>query len=314
MFQNKNIFVALTYYCNAFCKKCMTRFHVNLNKTMTRETLDCFLNLLRKYDYKGIVSVGTGEPLLYADLDYFVHELLKINSSVRLRILTNGVALNRHLPEELFSGRCKIGVTLDAFEQETLNGLQKGVCIEDVKTNITKLVQQYGEECFYLNYTIYQNNISQLIPFCEFGIKNGIHELYATELKIFTRYESDLKEVAVIHDEVLANTIRDAQKLLESHEIDSRGIQIFRPHSRARCYLRNAASPIIDVDGAVTFCSGREDMYIGNIKDENIADIWQNHMKTVNQAPEQWCQLCHDRQLPDGTYRLPSTIKKRDII
>ena len=313
MFQNKNIFVALTYQCNAFCKKCMTRFHVNLHQTMNRETLDCFLNLLRKYDYKGIISVGTGEPLLYPDLDYFVQELFKINSSVQLRLLTNGMALSRQLPEELFSGRCKLGVTFDAFEQASLNGLQKGVDLETVKENVSRLSQKYDGSCFYLNYTIYQNNINQLLPFCEFGIKNGIHEIYATELKVFTGYEAELKEVAVIHDENLTSVIANARKFLEDNSINSTGLDIFHPSRKAACYLRNAASPIIDVDGSVSFCSGREDIYVGNIKDETIADIWQGYIKKVSNPSEKWCSLCHDRPLLDGTYRLPSTIHKKKV-
>lgn len=310
MFRNKNIFIALTYQCNAFCKKCMTRYHINLHKTMSRKTLDNFLHLLKKNNFQGVVSVGSGEPLLYNDIEYFVQELLKINSSIRLRILTNGMALNKKLPVELFSGRCKIGVTFDAFYQESLAEVQKGVDIEQVKYNVSHLAQKYGGDCFYLNYTIYRNNINQLVPFCQFGLKNKINEIYATELKVFTGYELDLKDVSVICDDTLSTTIQKARELLEHNSVNSKGIDIFRSSYRSACYLRNLASPIVDVDGNVAFCSGREDMYVGNIEQENISDLWNDYMKKICCCNESWCSLCYDRQQQNGTYRLPATIRK----
>ena len=36
MFNNKNLFIALTYRCNAFCKKCMTRYHINKDIEMSK--------------------------------------------------------------------------------------------------------------------------------------------------------------------------------------------------------------------------------------------------------------------------------------
>ena len=60
LFDNKNLFVALTYRCNAFCKKCMTRYHVNRDIEMPPEIIDKIADLLRLRRYEGVISVGSG--------------------------------------------------------------------------------------------------------------------------------------------------------------------------------------------------------------------------------------------------------------
>ena len=128
MFNNKNIFIALTYKCNAFCQKCMTRYHINKNHEIDREKLDRFFFLLNKNNYDGIVSVGTGEPLLYEDIDFFIDNVLNVNEKIRLRMLTNGMLLSSdNHSSSIFNKRCKWGVTMDAFYQNSLQNLQKGV-------------------------------------------------------------------------------------------------------------------------------------------------------------------------------------------
>ncbi|MBQ8781144.1 MAG: radical SAM protein [Oscillospiraceae bacterium] len=307
--RNKNIFVALTYRCNAYCKKCMTRYHVNVNNEMDQQMLDHVLDYLKYRDYRGLISVGTGEPLLYERLEYFVTELLGINDDVRLRLLTNGMALNEDTPEIIFDSRCTIGVTFDAFCQHTLNAVQKGVDIEKVKSNVAAAAEKYGGDRFYLNYTLYNNNILEFIPFCKFAIENKIKELYLTELKVYSGYESILDGYKLQRTSELDNILGQAADLLRENGISADGIDINKSHSRSKCYLGNKASPIIDVDGSVTLCSGREDVYVGYIYDENIDEKYEAFLKEIK-TKEDWCSFCHNKVLEDGTYRLPETIKR----
>ena len=48
---NKRIFVALTYVCTAHCKKCITRYHKYVNKSMDYQTMMLTLEFLRKIDF-----------------------------------------------------------------------------------------------------------------------------------------------------------------------------------------------------------------------------------------------------------------------
>ena len=310
MFTNKNMFVALTYKCNAFCKKCMTRYHINRDIEMDETILTRLLGLFQINNYSGIVSVGTGEPLLYDNLDLFVKGVLSVNDATRLRLLTNGMLLSPDNNPIIFNPRCKWGVTMDSFEQTTLKGLQKGVDIEKVKHNISAVAQKYGAGQLYLNFTVYQNNIEQILPFCKFAVDNGILEIYLTELKVFTGYEKELAAYRVIHDSRLEDILCEAKEFLVSRGVDTRGINFGSKHYREKCYNKFIASPVIDVDGSVSFCSGREDIYIGNILDEDIDDRWHNFASRLNLSDSTWCDKCYDRISAAGSYMLPKTIRK----
>lgn len=313
MFHNKNIFIALTYRCNAFCKKCMTRYHVNRNIEMSKENLNRFFELLKKNDFKGMISVGTGEPLLYSDIDYFVYNVLNVNDQVKLRLLTNGMLLSENNVSKLFSKRCKWGVTMDAFYQNTLDGLQVGVDIEKVKYNVTSVAKRYGGSQMYLNFTVYNDNIDEMLPFCKFAIKNGVRDVYFTELKIFSGYERELEAHRVVHDEHFKETVLLIKKFLIQNGISTSGINFDNKVQRLKCYESNKASPIIDVDGRVTFCSGREDVFVGNILDDDIEEKWLDYCNRISCLNGKWCDLCFDHMLDNGSYRLPRTIRKEKM-
>lgn len=310
MFNNKNIFIALTYKCNAFCKKCMTRYHVNKAVEMDAVLLNRVLTLLQTRNYSGFVSVGTGEPLLYDKLDLFVDGVLSVNDTVRLRMLTNGMLLTENNNPLIFNDRCKWGVTMDAFEQDTLTELQKGVDIEQVKRNVSNVARKFGPDKLYLNFTVYQSNIDQILAFCKFAVENGISEIYLTELKLFTGYEKDLSDYKVVHDKHFEEVICEARKYLAAHGVNMRGINFGNKQYRERCYNKCTASPVIDVDGRVSFCSGREDMYVGNIMEHDIEDKWHKFAERLNACSSTWCNFCYDRMHIDGTYRLPRTIRR----
>ena len=309
MFNNKNIFIALTYKCNAFCTKCMTRYHVNKDIEMSEEILERTISLLRKNNYSNIISVGTGEPLLYKRLPSFMDKILSLNDDVRLRMLTNGMLL---VPErtEIFNERCKWGITMDAFYQDTLLGLQKGVDVEKVKSNIRNFVKNHGASQLYLNFTVSQANVQEILPFCEFAIENNIKEIYLTELKLFSGYEQDLQEYRLIKDDKFFENIEDVKKLLANNGVFTTNINFGLRTPRKECYKVGRVSPIIDVDGTVSFCSGREDVFVGNIMEDDIEKKWSDFSKELQKTNGKWCEKCYDRILENGTYMLPKTIRK----
>lgn len=310
MFNNKNMFVALTYKCNAFCKKCMTRYHINRNAEMDRETFQRLFFLAREHNYRGMFSVGTGEPLLYEKLPVFVEQALSVNSDISLRILTNGMELTCDKPSIIYDKRCKWGVTMDSFYGKNLISVQKGVDVDVVKYNIENFVKEYGAERLYLNFTVYRNNIDDIIPFCYFAIANGIKEIYLTELKVFSGYESTLMSHVPLRNDKYLAIIDLAKNILIKNNISTKGIDVFQKRDRHKCYKNRIASPMIDVTGDVSFCSGKEDCIIGNIHDNNIVEKWRE-IYAVAAFNNSWCSSCFDKQLDDGTYRLPKTIRRK---
>ena len=310
MLDNNNIFIALTYKCNAFCKKCMTRYHVNKQIEMPKTVLDRIISIFSEVKYDGYISVGTGEPLLYDKFSYFTTNMLSIESIKHFRLLTNGMLLFPENPRVVFDSRITWGITLDGFYQKSLLSVQKGVDINRVKDNIISICKKYGGSHIYLNFTIYDYNIDEILPFCKFAVENGVKEIYLTKLKVFSGYEDDLHDVRILKEDHLKEKVEEAIVFLKSQNIPTRGIDIFQKHTREKCYLKNAASPTIDVDGSVSFCSGREDVIIENIMDDNIEIKWKTFAETIQRKRINWCESCYDRIRLDGTYNLPKTIKK----
>ena len=310
MFNNKNFFIALTYRCNAFCKKCMTRYHINKEHEMSKRIIDRICSMMLFNGYQSWVSVGTGEPLLYDNFQYFVESILRINSRIRLRLLTNGMLLSNSNSKAVFNNRIKWGITMDAFNQDSLEGLQKGVDIEKVKNNVRSISKKYGGSQLYLNFTVSNNNIDEILPFCMFAVENGIDEIYLTELKIFSGYEKDLADYRVIHNQHLSEKIEEVKNYLNKNGISSGGINIGRNTNRCKCYIKHVASPMIDVDGSVSFCSGREDIVIGNIMQQDIQKKWKDMADNLERKNICWCDKCYDKIGAEGLYNLPKTIRK----
>lgn len=310
LFDNKNLFVALTYRCNAFCKKCMTRYHVNRDIEMPPEIIDKIADLLRLRRYEGVISVGSGEPLLYPHFPHFFQSMLAVNDKISLRILSNGKLLEGGLPAEYFNPRCKWGVTMDAFTQASLQGFQNGVDIERVKRNITEIVHRYGRDCLYLNYTLHSRNHREFVDFCRFAVDLGVREVYATGLKIYEGYGERLRAYRLTDTPELRDSLAHAAKILEEAGVSSGGIQIGKDRWKPGCFLGNRASPIIDVDGTLAFCSGREDAVIGSICDPDIESVWADMSERLARHPEYWCRFCHGKALRGGDYSLPKTIDR----
>lgn len=308
LFENQNIFIALTYSCNAFCEKCMTRYHVNRNVEMPLNLLDEVVGKLYAHQYEGLISVGSGEPLLYPNISYFIDSILSINSKISLRILSNGKLFNNTLPSNYFSPRCKWGITMDGFSQEGLSGLQYGIDIETVKSNVAGIVDKYGPDHLYLNYTLHSHNYQELPEFCEFAVGLGIKDVYITELKVYNGYEDRLSAYQLKRTVEVNNVLNRAIQMMTESGISYNNILTENPQWNPYCFRRRKASPIIDVNGDVSFCSGREDVIIGNITDVNIEEKWNKMFGGLSIHPEKWCEFCHSNPLKNGYYSLPKII------
>ena len=298
----KTIFIALTYCCTANCEKCVTRYHKFLNQSMSKSVLDDTISFLKKIDFRGIIVLGSGEPLSYSYLSEFITGVFSLNDDIGICLLTNGKLFNRNLPRKWFNGRITFGITLDGFYNDDLLELQKGIDIDEVKKHISEVVETFGPQYMYLNYTLNKRNIDSVFEFIKFAEKSGIRELYVTSLKAFNGVSSIIEE-NVIPDDELLEIVRDMEILIDKTHINKYSLPYIEK-TKALCWKRNEANPIIDIDGSMTFCSGREEKIIGNIKDDDIISRWDNQFEQLeesNNAYDDWCQYCISRE-KDGVY------------
>ncbi|MDR1148568.1 MAG: radical SAM protein [Spirochaetaceae bacterium] len=307
-YSSRNVFIAFTYVCNAFCKKCITRYHRFKNMRMTKAIIDFVISELIINQYTGVINLGSGEPLTNNDLSYFLEKLLKNNSKIKFRILTNGMLLNDKLPEFFFSNRVIWGITLDGFENYDLTNLQKGVDLNIVKQNIESICGKYGAERLYLNYTLNGQNFSSLKNFIDFSNLNKVKNIYVTNMKIFNGFRKYLDSYK-FNQEKNGLQLNELEKYAKSLDFDkvSFGTNFFK-NKYSECYNKNKVNQIIDIEGSVSFCYGQEDKIVGNIQDPDIYEKWYKLLLTLQNKKNNWCSNCCTNANSDGYFSVSKQI------
>ena len=309
-FARKNLFVVLTYKCNAFCQKCITRYNRFRDQTMRKEDCRRLAKLLVENHYSGTINMGSGESLLCDELPNFVDSVLRGLPKANFRILSNGKLFSTRLPAILFSPRVNWGITLDGYSNAELTNLQQGVDVEAVKENIASVCKAGFAGNLYLNYTLNNQNVGSLKSYIDFASELGIPDLYVTEMKVFKGF-SNLDQYRLSSEERgLVVKMREYAETLPFRTVRfdvDRDLTLPR-----RCFQRKAnISPIIDLDCSVTFCSGQEDAFIGNIFDPDTLVKWNalfEKFKSDQSASGKWCSRCFAKIDKDGYFSVPISL------
>ena len=309
-FKQRNIFIALTYKCNAFCQKCITRYNRFRNQSMQKEDCRKLADWLVANHFSGTINLGSGESLLYDELPNFVERVLCDLPQVRFRILSNGVLFSNRLPAVLFSPRIVWGITLDGFCNADLQGLQQGVDIETVKNNIASVCKAGFASNLYLNYTLNGQNARSLRPYVDFANRLGVPSLYVTEMKVYKGFTHLDKYRLSQEDRAMAVRMR---QYAENMPFKVVGFDIERNRSRGRqCIQReDRVSPVIDADCMLTFCSGQEDRFLVSIFDDNTIVKWNalfEKLRSDVSCSEKWCSRCFSKLDSNGYFSVPLSL------
>lgn len=286
MLDFQQICLTLTTRCNVRCKKC----YMPKDKEMAPRVLASSLKVLQPF--AGNVFVGAGENLVSQNLGVFLQWLGREDVLCRATILTNGLLLDPDVP--LYYGpKIKWGVTLDGMEQNEVAGLQLNMDIELVKSNIQKIKQSYPHQDMYLNYTLHRRNLGSLRAFLELAIDCRIREVYVTKLKVFestdvdllSQYDIDLTELKVV------SFFHELQLMA-----DAAGVTLKLP--AASLHYRCKVEPMIDVEGHVSFCVGRETTFIGSIADPDLQEKWVRQLRWIVETnfKNDWCDKCENNR------------------
>lgn len=294
MWHCKSIFLNLTNLCNVRCKKCITPRVIRKHGELSKELLYFILNLLESHNFNGVIRCGVGENLIYSHIDFLIKELSIRNSPTKFEILTNGLAFP--IEKEIFYNNpaIKWGVTLDGMTQDDLKGLQLGLDINSVKQKLFQIKCRHPECNMYLNYTLHNKNINHLLDFIKMCLDLNVGQIFVTPLKVFenhyTAYLSELIPDLSLH--FVQSLFSEIRQIANQNKI-----QIHLPETSKKfrpCSLTGNYSPIIDIDGAVSFCTGHENKRIGNVVDPHIGNIWKKmRMRTrFEKRISNFCKNC----------------------
>lgn len=303
MLNSKTIFLNLTTRCNLKCAKCWRSQVWGKGQDIDKDVLDKFLNVFANYE--GTIIVGSGENLICQYLDTFIDWV--VDNNIKTTILTTALKFDKFIDKpEYFKPNIEWGVTMDGFQDGQLAPIQKGMKIERVKENLRCIKNRYPDASFYINYTHTTINLKDTIPMIHFASELGIKSFYITQLKLFEGLDDSITKHLVndINSEEFRVTMQEAHATTKNM-----GIKFYAPESQKRklCFdsHRTNHSPIIDVNGDISFCYGRDDTIIGNLLDDDGHTIWQQHLDDLNtnQSRQQaWCSQCYASKTNENGY------------
>ncbi len=293
MLNSKSIFLSLTTRCNLKCAKCWRSQVWGRGQDIDKGVLDKFLNIFA--DYKGTIIVGSGENLICRHLDAFICWVVENN--IKTTILTTALKFDKFIDKsEYFRPNIEWGVTMDGFQDEQVSMIQQGMKIERVKNNLKNIKKRYPNASLYINYTHTNLNLKDTIPMIHFAGALGIKSVYVTQLKLFEGLDDSITKYLV--NDVNSDEFRGVMK--EAHETAQKmGIDFYAPLSPKckHCFdsMQTHHSPIIDVNGDISFCYGRDDTIIGNLLDDDGHAIWRQYLIDLNADQDKrqaWCSQC----------------------
>ena len=182
---------------------------------------------------------------------------------------------------------------MDGFKQNDFNNMQYGVDIEKVKDNLKSISEQGHAENVSTNYTLNGKNVKNLIKYLEFANSIGIKNIYITRLKVFVEFYDKLKDYELDFDNPETEVIlKKAQQFCKDSNFSVDFPTLTKPQKK-ECWKTGKLSPVINFNGDIGFCYGREDVIVANILEPNFDEKWQKIYNLLNKSDDDfWCKKC----------------------
>lgn len=300
----------LTGNCNLRCEMCCQYgegYKEYAKDEMTLNEWDSFLQTIADVEPKPVLILIGGEPLLYKNFEKLFKLIQEYEFPVH--IITNGTLLDKYLPL-LCEYNTKITISIDGLGETHDKIRNKKGTFKKVIENI-KRIEKYQKEGskvqLLTNFVVLPDNIDEIIPFYKEMSNYNISNLTFQHLQFSTpdldnlsskewmsrlnkAYECDVspqKEYKIdqAYFEKIKNTFDEFRKCsqakncfefpaLKTEELFkyylSDDVGSIRPN---RICTTAWTSPFIQPNGDVSNCINNT---IGNIKNENFWDIWNN--------------------------------------
>lgn len=284
--RNPTIFGAhleITSKCNERCVHCYLTNH-DLSKDMDTKFAIDILNQLKDMGTLAITFSG-GEPFLHKDFDIILNKARE--NDFIINILSNGTYINKEMMNILPKvniGKIQISLySMDPIIHDSITQLKGShaktiKCIEElVKNNLRIQVS-----CPILKAN--KNSYRDVSVWCK---KYGIRVLSDFILMAKTNFDTS--------NLINRLSLEESKNLIsEIIETEEEYRTLLKMDDEEGGFKKTADSPIcglgvdnacITYDGSVFPCSGFQNMILGNIKNNDIKDIWLNSHK-INELRE----------------------------
>ncbi len=130
--------ISVTDRCNLRCVYCMPEDGIRMSRHEDILTYDEITRVCRIFASMGIkyIRITGGEPLVRRDITELIRDIKAVEGIERVTLTTNGVLLDRLLPELKRGGIDGINVSLDSMDQQAYAAITRCDALQQVLTGI----------------------------------------------------------------------------------------------------------------------------------------------------------------------------------
>ncbi|WP_026883023.1 radical SAM/SPASM domain-containing protein [Clostridium akagii] len=281
-----NPVINVTRNCNLNCKHCYA--DANNDKLVVNDTMD--INTVKKAvdividcstDKPAKVLLSGGEPFIRNDIIQIL-EYIHEKGGVPY-VNTNSLLIREDQMDKLCKYEAELLVSLDGATKETHEFIRGKNTYDRTIEQVTKL--KAHNVITKLSITIHKLNLCELEAFINLAIKLNVDQIAVNPINILSRAcELNLPRVNMknFHDELarISKISKDHFKYVSQTEFVNVASLLLLNYKFYYCGV-GAASLVIDYNGDLYPCYNtmQPELKLGNIKKDNILDIWKYSSK-----------------------------------
>lgn len=169
------VFLIVTGRCNSRCITCSYWRNRPKKEILTKERIYSLISTLNKYHLETIIFTG-GEPLLRSDLIEIAQKLKKGFSHLTLRLLTNGILLEKYADviSKIFD---VVAVSFDSANRETYKKIRGVDALQKITNGINRLRMLNRETEIRLRTVIQKENFREIPQIISLGRELGANKI-----------------------------------------------------------------------------------------------------------------------------------------
>lgn len=263
--------LSVTDRCNLRCVYCMAEEMTFLPKKdiLSLEELHEVSVAFVELGVKKIRVTG-GEPLVRRNIGSFLRGVGELQGLDELALTTNGVLIEKHLPDLLASGIKRLNVSLDSLDGETFAALTRFDKLEEVKQGLSA-AKQAGLKV-RLNAVVLKNmNSKDVQPLVDYALANEFDIAFIEEMPL-GHIDSHSRADTVTANNIIREELSNQYELNEETDADIKvagparywavegyksKIGFISPHSNNFCSACNRVR--VTVEGKLLLCLGHSD-------------------------------------------------------
>jgi MoaA/NifB/PqqE/SkfB family radical SAM enzyme len=271
------LFVELTQNCNLSCKMCRSAQKYDKALNMSREVFNLVARDL--FPYAAMVDLrGWGESTILHDFEEKLR--VTLDSGVRVRLVTNGLAMTERLWEMFFEGDNVIAVSFDSSNAEVFKQLGRGD-FNKVVRNLRQGVairDRAGRGTIYLKVVVNSFTLHELPDIIRLAADIGLHQVGVNAIRISESHPAHLKQVKSKVPAAFDYASQVAQQLGVKMYLGSTPEYSLRVDYGLKT---TCASPwshaLISYEGRVGFCDhiiNNPEYTFGSLSESSFQEIW----------------------------------------